>query len=210
MTALNVLRRPVAALALGATLLAGCSMIPTYERPAAPVAGDWPYPAAPGDTVASDLPWQQFFTDERLRRLIAIALDNNRDLRVSILNIEQARAQYDIRRADQVPNVGLSVGGSRVNSGNGGTATHLCCRPGLELLGDRPVRPRRQPERGSAGPVPGDRGRPQGRADQPGGHGRQQLAHAGGRPGTAAISPAARWTPATNRCGWPSCASTTA
>ena len=123
MTALNVLRRPVAALALGATLLAGCSMIPPYERPAAPVAGDWPYPAAPGDTVARDLPWQQFFTDERLRRLIAIALDNNRDLRVSILNLEQARAQYDIRRADQVPNVGVAAGGSRVNSGKGGMVT---------------------------------------------------------------------------------------
>ena len=60
---------------------------------AAPVAGDWPFPAAAGDTVARDLPWQQFFTDERLRRLIGIALDNNRDLRVAILNIEQARAK---------------------------------------------------------------------------------------------------------------------
>ena len=112
-----------AAFALAAALLAGCSMMPTYERPAAPVTADWPYPAAAGDTVARELPWQQFFTDERLRRLIGIALDNNRDLRVAILNIEQARAQYDIRRADQVPNVGFSAGGSRVNSGNGGTAT---------------------------------------------------------------------------------------
>jgi NodT family efflux transporter outer membrane factor (OMF) lipoprotein len=123
MNALNVLRPPLAVLALGATLLAGCSMMPAYERPAAPVAGDWPYPAAAGDTVARELPWQQFFTDERLRRLVAIALDNNRDLRVAILNIEQARAQYDIRRADQVPNLGLSVGGSRIPNGKGDSIT---------------------------------------------------------------------------------------
>ena len=123
MTVLNVLRRPVAALALGATLLAGCSMMPTYERPPAPVAGDWPFPAVAGDTVARDLPWQQFFTDERLRRLVAIALDNNRDLRVAVLNIEQARAQYDIRRADRVPNVGLSIGGSRIPNGKGESLT---------------------------------------------------------------------------------------
>ncbi|HMA07769.1 MAG TPA: efflux transporter outer membrane subunit, partial [Ramlibacter sp.] len=123
MNALKALRPAATALALGGALLAGCSMMPTYERPAAPVAGDWPFPAAAGDTVARDLPWQQFFTDERLRRLIGIALDNNRDLRVAILNIEQARAQYDIRRADQLPTVGLAAGGSRIASGNNGAIT---------------------------------------------------------------------------------------
>jgi NodT family efflux transporter outer membrane factor (OMF) lipoprotein len=104
-----------------AVLLAGCSMMPTYERPPAPVAADWPQPGAAVGPVASELPWQQFFTDERLRQLIAIALNNNRDLRVAILNIEQARAQYDIRRADQVPNVGLAIGGSRATAGSGGS-----------------------------------------------------------------------------------------
>lgn len=123
MNILNALRPTAIALAVGAILLAGCSLMPTYERPAAPVAGDWPFPAAEGDTVARELPWQQFFTDERLRRLIGISLGNNRDLRVAILNIEQARAQYDIRRADQVPNVGVAVNGSRVPNGQGGSIT---------------------------------------------------------------------------------------
>ena len=96
-----------------ALLLAGCSMIPTYERPAPPVAGSFPYPSAQEGTPAAQLPWESFFTDARLRSLVATALANNRDLRVAVLNIAQARAQYDIRNADRLPTVGAAVSGSR-------------------------------------------------------------------------------------------------
>jgi NodT family efflux transporter outer membrane factor (OMF) lipoprotein len=92
-----------------ALLAAGCSMMPKYERPAAPVPAAFPYPSAPQGTPAAQLDWQRFFGDERLRSLIATALANNRDLRVAILNIEQARAQYDIRRADRLPTIGATV-----------------------------------------------------------------------------------------------------
>jgi len=98
-----------------AAVLAGCSLIPTYERPAAPVAGQWPdaknAPAAA--TSAPDLDWQDFIGDTNLRAVIRLALDNNRDLRVAVLNIEQARAQYQIRRADQLPTISAGVTGSR-------------------------------------------------------------------------------------------------
>src|SRR5690349_8880892 len=72
-----------------AALLAGCvSLAPKYERPRAPVpdqfAGDSVAMAGP---VASQLDWQRFFGDERLKRLIAIALANNRDLRIAALSI---------------------------------------------------------------------------------------------------------------------------
>ena len=63
--------------------------------------------------AAADLEWRRFFADARLQRLIEIALQNNRDLRVAILNIEQARAQYQVRRADQLPGVGVLASGSR-------------------------------------------------------------------------------------------------
>lgn len=96
-----------------ALLLAGCSFIPSYERPAAPVANTFPYPGAPQGPAATELNWQQFFTQPRLRELIATALANNRDLRVAVLNIEQARATYDVRRADQLPSVGLQAQASR-------------------------------------------------------------------------------------------------
>jgi multidrug efflux system outer membrane protein len=109
-------------------------MIPTYERPAAPVAATYgalalPAPASaatsgPGP-AAADLPWQQFFTDATLQKLVALALANNRDLRVATLNIEQARAQLQIRQADQVPNVNGVVSGSRTPNSSGGiTSTY--------------------------------------------------------------------------------------
>ena len=118
--------REACAAALCALMLAGCaSMAPSYERPVAPVARDFPIATAPTPdaTPAADLPWQQFFADERLKRLIALALDHNRDLRVAVLNIEQARAQFDIRRADRLPTVNAGVGGSRQPSGSGNVNT---------------------------------------------------------------------------------------
>ncbi|WP_423457624.1 efflux transporter outer membrane subunit [Ottowia sp. VDI28] len=107
--------RPLAAIAV-IGLLAGCSFVPTYERPAAPVAAQWPDSAgaqATGGTAAADLPWQQFVHDVRLREVIELALVNNRDLRVAVQSIEQARAQYRITRADQFPTVGASLNGTR-------------------------------------------------------------------------------------------------
>ncbi|NHZ93338.1 efflux transporter outer membrane subunit [Massilia sp. CCM 8733] len=105
-----------------ALVLAGCtSMAPKYERPAAPVAPAFPAPAfgqppplaGTSSEAASSIAWQRFFADARLKQLIELALTNNRDLRVAILNIEQARAQYQIRRADRLPSLNLSVAGNR-------------------------------------------------------------------------------------------------
>lgn len=109
-----------------AMLLAGCmSLAPKYERPAAPVAGAFPELAKPASAPAAQLAneapatiaWQRFFPDARLRGLIEQALNNNRDLRVAIANIEQARAQYRISRADRLPTVGLGISGQRQTTG---------------------------------------------------------------------------------------------
>ncbi|WP_225782562.1 efflux transporter outer membrane subunit [Xenophilus sp. Marseille-Q4582] len=106
---------PLAPLALAAALfLSGCSLIPTYERPAAPVPTTFPGdPAQPAGPAAAALPWQQFFTDPRLAGLIETALANNRDLRVAAQNVEVARAQFGVQRAALFPSVGLSADGSR-------------------------------------------------------------------------------------------------
>ncbi len=104
------------ALALAAAL-AGCSFVPTYQRPAAPVASDWPdsagAQAAGAAVAAADLPWQDFVQDPALRELVGLALAHNRDLRVAVQAIEQARAQYQIRRADQFPTLGATASGQR-------------------------------------------------------------------------------------------------
>ena len=104
-------------LAVSSGLLAGCSMMPTYQRPAAPVVSQFPgefLGASSGAaTPAADMEWQNFFTDPKLTQLISAALQNNRDLRIAVLTIEQARAQFQIRRADQFPTLNAALAGSR-------------------------------------------------------------------------------------------------
>ena len=90
-----------------ATLLGACTLEPHYQRPAAPV------PALPGGTAggtaAADIGWREFFPDPQLQQLIALALTNNRDLRVAALNVQSAQAQYRIQRAQLFPSVDASA-----------------------------------------------------------------------------------------------------
>ncbi len=124
MTKPSMFRGALGALA-AALVLAGCSMIPRYERPAAPVATQFPGnpPANAGGARTADVPWQTFFSDERLRQLIETALRNNRDLRIAVLNIDQARAQFQIRRADTLPTVNVAASESRAPTTSGGIAS---------------------------------------------------------------------------------------
>lgn len=114
----NTTFTPVAAALSTSLLLAGCmSLAPRYERPAAPVPTQWPAASSPaalaaGGTAAADLAWSGFFADDRLRALIELALANNRDLRVATLNIERARALYQIQRSATLPTVGATGSGS--------------------------------------------------------------------------------------------------
>ncbi|UYK67013.1 efflux transporter outer membrane subunit [Xanthomonas sacchari] len=116
-----------------ATLLAlsGCTLAPTYVRPAAPVPADLAaVDAAPAAGAATDtlgMPdWQQVFLDPRLRQTIALALQNNRDLRVAVLSIDKARAQYRLQRAAQLPsfdaNASMSRGRSSAASNDDGVS----------------------------------------------------------------------------------------
>ncbi len=89
--------------------LAGCSTLaPKYERPAAPVAQAWPQPSRQAGNSAAKLPWQELFADARIRDVIKLALVNNRDLRIAVLNIEKARARYQIQSAAMLPEVNAS------------------------------------------------------------------------------------------------------
>lgn len=112
------MKRPLVSLAAAMTVfLAGCgTLAPRYTQPEAPVPASWPsgpaYKAESADAVAtrvSDISWQSFFENENLQKLIALALENNRDLRVAALNIEKSQAQYRIRRADLFPAVNANA-----------------------------------------------------------------------------------------------------
>lgn len=110
---------------LTALLLSGCAGLAattTDVQPTAQVPTAWPTANAASAPVTASAPlpvWSDYFADPALRQLIDIALAHNRDLRVSLLNIEQARAQLGSRRADQLPTVNVSVSGSRAPSTNG-------------------------------------------------------------------------------------------
>lgn len=100
-------------IALAVAALAGCTFEPKYQRPAPPVPASFPTggvyqtkPAQPADSQvlpAPEIGWSEFFTDPRLRALVELALRNNRDLRVSALNVQEAAAQYQIVRAGLFP-----------------------------------------------------------------------------------------------------------
>ncbi|MGE4482090.1 efflux transporter outer membrane subunit [Acidocella sp.] len=95
--------KPASALLL--SLLSGCSLIPAYHRPALPVTNQYPVTTSTSGQPAADIGWEQFFKDPALQKLIALSLANNRDLRVSVLDVEEAQAQYRVDRASLFPTI---------------------------------------------------------------------------------------------------------
>jgi len=95
--------------AFSITLLAGCTMEPAYQRPALPVAGNWDG-ANPGAAQAQNIGWKTFFNQWKMNQLIAMSLENNRDLRVAVLNVDNARASFQIDRAALLPTLDASAG----------------------------------------------------------------------------------------------------
>ncbi|WP_284945476.1 efflux transporter outer membrane subunit [Acidisoma cladoniae] len=109
--------RRALSLGVAALALAGCTLDPQYQRPALPTAGAYPsadaayaadraHQPANASTVSADLiGWREVFTDPRLQALIALALENNRDLRVAILNISASQAQFRSQRSELFPTI---------------------------------------------------------------------------------------------------------
>jgi len=96
-------------------LLSGCiNLQPDYKRPELAAPKSWPTGAAyrpaaydPKKPAIADMGWDQFFSDAKLRKLIDIGIANNRDLRIAMLDVVKARAQYRVQRAEQLPTVNL-------------------------------------------------------------------------------------------------------
>ncbi|PZU06626.1 efflux transporter outer membrane subunit [Sphingomonas sp.] len=127
-----MMRNRSLALLLPLLALAGCDMAPKHVRPAGAVPTALPqggaYPAATAGAVdPTTIAWRDFFLDENLRRVIAMGLENNRDLRIAVANVLQARAQYRVQRADLLPTVNGTGSATFTNSpfalGGAGTGT---------------------------------------------------------------------------------------
>src|SRR3546814_20098481 len=86
-----------------------------YERPMPPLAESWPTlaPDLEAGPAATDSGWQTFFNDERLRRLIALVLANNRELRLAVLSLDQSLGQYLLQRAHVLPRVDFNAASPR-------------------------------------------------------------------------------------------------
>jgi outer membrane protein, multidrug efflux system len=147
-----VKRRIIASLALFALLgLSACTLMPHYRRPQSPVAEQWPADtdnpraAAASGVSADQIGWKDFFTDPRLQRLVQIALDNNRNLRIAVLSVAASQAQFRVERGNLFPAISATgsglldklpengaiplggaggVGGLGAASGAGGTTYH--------------------------------------------------------------------------------------
>ncbi len=62
--------------------------------------------------------WQNFYSDERLKALIALGLENNKDFESARLAIEKARAQYQITDIRDLPTIDGTAGVSRRRQGS--------------------------------------------------------------------------------------------
>ena len=98
---------------LAAVLMAAasaCTMGPDYERPPVATPEEW-RSAVAADASIANVPWWELFDDEQLEGLITTALAENRDLRIAVERIEEARATYGFSRADLYPQINASAGG---------------------------------------------------------------------------------------------------
>lgn len=100
-----------------AGVLSACSMAPTYERPDAPVSEAFSVQSNETNAQAiSEIGWKSFFKDARLQALIAAGLENNRNLRIAVLRIEEARALYGIQFAARLPSLSIDGSGTRART----------------------------------------------------------------------------------------------
>src|SRR5437667_12850798 len=97
------MRRLVAQLALGLAL-AGCTLGPNYHRPTVSAPEVWrAAQAAPDPASLADLAWWELFQDDELRRLVQTATEANKELRIAVSRVDQARAQLGVTRSAQLP-----------------------------------------------------------------------------------------------------------
>lgn len=103
--------------------ITGCSLAPKYERPDAPVPAQYPEQfgqvkgasglkvnvSSPDALASADLGWREFFRDPRLLALIDVAIKNNRDMRIAVQRVQEARALYGVQQSERFPTIGAGA-----------------------------------------------------------------------------------------------------
>lgn len=120
-----------------AFILAGCtSLAPDYQPPENVVPEQFSLSQGglvPTGNRLQETGWQTFFADPQAKRLIDVALHNNRDLRMAILNVEAARAQYNVTDAGRYPQLNGTTGATYEGDLQGQQSTNKSDDIGLNL-----------------------------------------------------------------------------
>lgn len=106
-------RTPLPLLISAVVLLSGCQFVPKYFKPDAPIPENYPTATKAGAKSAADIGWRDFFQNPELQAVIQSALENNRDLKTAALRIEEARALFNIQRADELPTLNATGSANR-------------------------------------------------------------------------------------------------
>ncbi|MEL7581359.1 efflux transporter outer membrane subunit [Pseudoalteromonas sp. D15MCD-2] len=96
---------------VAALMLSACNMAPDREQRELPVAQNYDIQGTAGDINA--LNWQSFFSNAQLQQLIALTLENNKDIKTAALNVQQVRAMYQIEDSALYPSIDLNASGTR-------------------------------------------------------------------------------------------------
>ena len=119
-------------IALASTLFSGCfSLEPKLEpldSKVIPLEWNNPVEAKTEENLTQIKPsWEDFVQNDTLKKVVALAIKNNKDLKIALLNIQSARATYRVTKADSFPSVNANgdVSHARaINSSNGTTTSH--------------------------------------------------------------------------------------
>lgn len=102
-------------LILTAFLFHGCKSVgPDFVPPEVQSPEKFRYATQDAQAV-KDLKWWELFDDPVLSQLVRIGLDNNKDLKIALSRIEEARASFGFVKADQYPRVDIEAGASGGN-----------------------------------------------------------------------------------------------
>ena len=101
-----------------ALALPSCKIGKKYARPEL----DLPEEIVAGaDTASIDsISWQSLYVDTTLQRLITIALDNNKDMKIAVAKVKEMIASKRITFADQFPEIGARIYGQKERLNYGG------------------------------------------------------------------------------------------
>lgn len=113
-------------MALVPFLVSGCvSLAPEYDRPNAPIPSTWEMKVHHNDHSVLDLSWRAFICDERLSKVVAQSLEQSRNLRKAVANIEAARATYRIQKSAELPTIAADLTGSKARNVTGANSTAI-------------------------------------------------------------------------------------